>query len=430
MAFWVFVAALLLGGVTVLADEYRGLAATATAHLRLGAVWLAFVAASVWLILLFDPLRSMRRHPAVLAGAAALGGSAANAMAIYGNAFTRQKLGTLTALSTASHDRIQAIVAAPVVEESAKALCAGVILVLGAPALNRIAHALMIGMFTGFGFLLMENLNLATISGLGDPDSHAHGIGVSMAYRLPTVVSSHWCYTGLTAVAVLLLSPRFAGRRSWTRRCRLATSALLVLTALGMHALWNLTLPGMGLLAADGVKIGADGVVLVTAALALLRHERCWLTRQIAARGEADLIEFGPAVLDSLPTWRMRRALRGRVRRENGWAAARSVRARQREALDAIQAGTAAQCCVEIGYEIAPAFQRKGLGTAAGRALVQKAFDSGEVDTVIAETATADNESAKLLTRVGFSRDLQVPGPHEGLVWQWELSRPRPAARD
>jgi ribosomal-protein-alanine N-acetyltransferase len=48
---------------------------------------------------------------------------------------------------------------------------------------------------------------------------------------------------------------------------------------------------------------------------------------------------------------------------------------------------------VEIGYEIGPAFQRHGLGTAAVSALVGHARDTGAVDTVIARGVFPLNES-------------------------------------
>ena len=41
---------------------------------------------------------------------------------------------------------------------------------------------------------------------------------------------------------------------------------------------------------------------------------------------------------------------------------------------------------VEIGYEVAPEFRGRGFGTAAARALVERAVASGEVDHVVAHT--------------------------------------------
>ncbi|HEY5845070.1 MAG TPA: PrsW family glutamic-type intramembrane protease [Mycobacterium sp.] len=340
-AFWVFVVLLLFGGTAVLADEYHGFAVTATAHLTLLPVWLLFAAASVRLILLFDPFRSMRRHWTILIAAAALGATWANAMAIYGNARAGRWFGQVLGLTPSAEARWQAAFVAPLVEEVAKAVCVAVVLALSAPVLNRIAHAMMIGMFTGFGFLMAENLNLATISGLDDPHSSRHGIVQSMSYRLPTILSSHWCYTGLTAVALLLLMPWFAERANWSRRRRLGTASALVIAALLMHGLWNLPQPEwMGLAVADAAKIAVNTVILLTATLPLLRVERRRVRSEVSAQRRVALAGFDQAVLDSLPTYRQRSALRLRGLRESGLSATHSVRGAQCRALDTIQAGT------------------------------------------------------------------------------------------
>jgi ribosomal-protein-alanine N-acetyltransferase len=78
---------------------------------------------------------------------------------------------------------------------------------------------------------------------------------------------------------------------------------------------------------------------------------------------------------------------------------------------------------VEIGYEIAPAFQKRGLGTAAVNALVERARDAGAVDTMIAQTVMdGKNPSIKLLRRLGFTNTGIAGGPGSGeFAWQWEL---------
>jgi ribosomal-protein-alanine N-acetyltransferase len=79
--------------------------------------------------------------------------------------------------------------------------------------------------------------------------------------------------------------------------------------------------------------------------------------------------------------------------------------------------------CVEIGYEIAPAFREHGLGAAAASALVERARESELVDTVIARTAQQlKNPSVRLLKHLGFTNT----GPADGFdpgesVWQWQL---------
>ena len=239
-------------------------------------MWLLFAAATVRLILLFDPFRSMRRHWSVLTAAAALGATAANAVAIYGNARAGRWLGELLGSVPADPGPTARRPSSPhCSRRSPRRSAWRWYWRLSAPVLNRIAHALMIGMFTGFGFLMAENLNLTTISGLNDTHSYGHGIEQSMTYRLPTIVSSHWCYTGLTAVALLLLMPWFAERANWSRRRRLGTASALVIAALLMHGLWNLPQPGwLGLAVANAAKIAVNTAILLTATLLLLRVER------------------------------------------------------------------------------------------------------------------------------------------------------------
>ena len=86
---------------------------------------------------------------------------------------------------------------------------------------------------------------------------------------------------------------------------------------------------------------------------------------------------------------------------------------------------------VEVGYEIAPAFRRQGWGTAAVAALVELAFDSGAVDTVIAQTTTdIADPSAKLLQRLGFCDFGSVPDPYDPsqFVRQWQRDKPKSEA--
>src|SRR5688572_25012542 len=62
-----------------------------------------------------------------------------------------------------------------------------------------------------------------------------------------------------------------------------------------------------------------------------------------------------------------------------------------------------AERTVEIGYEVAPEFRGRGYGTAAARALVERAVDSGEIDHVIAHTLPGPNPSTGVLVSLGFA---------------------------
>ncbi len=74
---------------------------------------------------------------------------------------------------------------------------------------------------------------------------------------------------------------------------------------------------------------------------------------------------------------------------------------------------------VEIGYEVAPEFRGQGWGTAAARALVERAVASGEVDHVIAHTLPGPNASTGVLVSLGFEHVDDQEDPEVGPVWEW-----------
>jgi RimJ/RimL family protein N-acetyltransferase len=78
---------------------------------------------------------------------------------------------------------------------------------------------------------------------------------------------------------------------------------------------------------------------------------------------------------------------------------------------------------VEIGYEVAPEFRGHGFGTAAARALVERALASGEVDHVIAHTLPGPNASTGVLVSLGFEHVADQEDPEVGAVWEWRWSR-------
>jgi ribosomal-protein-alanine N-acetyltransferase len=81
---------------------------------------------------------------------------------------------------------------------------------------------------------------------------------------------------------------------------------------------------------------------------------------------------------------------------------------------------------VEIGYEVAPEFRGRGFGSAAARALVERAVASGEVDHVVAHTLPGPNPSTGVLVSLGFAHTADQDDPEVGPVWQWRWTRPLP----
>ena len=79
---------------------------------------------------------------------------------------------------------------------------------------------------------------------------------------------------------------------------------------------------------------------------------------------------------------------------------------------------------VEIGYEIAPAVRGQGRGTAAARALVDRAVASGEVDHVLAHALPGPNPSTGVLESLGFEHTDNQEDSEAGVVWEWRWTRP------
>jgi [ribosomal protein S5]-alanine N-acetyltransferase len=78
---------------------------------------------------------------------------------------------------------------------------------------------------------------------------------------------------------------------------------------------------------------------------------------------------------------------------------------------------------VEIGYEVAPEWRGRRFGTAAARALVERAVAGGEVDHVIAHTLPGPNPSTGVLVSLGFEHVADQEDPEVGTVWEWRWSR-------
>ena len=78
---------------------------------------------------------------------------------------------------------------------------------------------------------------------------------------------------------------------------------------------------------------------------------------------------------------------------------------------------------VEIGYAIAPAYRGKGLATEAARGLIDFAFSNSSVRTIQAHTLAQENESVRVLRKVGMEFIKELNDPEDGDIWQWRLRR-------
>jgi RimJ/RimL family protein N-acetyltransferase len=78
---------------------------------------------------------------------------------------------------------------------------------------------------------------------------------------------------------------------------------------------------------------------------------------------------------------------------------------------------------VEIGYAMAPAYRGKGLATEATQGLIDFAFSNPQIQTIQAHTLAEENESVRVLRKVGMTFVKELNDPEDGDIWQWQLKR-------
>jgi len=78
---------------------------------------------------------------------------------------------------------------------------------------------------------------------------------------------------------------------------------------------------------------------------------------------------------------------------------------------------------VEVGYAVAPAYRGKGLATEAAQGLVEFAFSHPQIQTIQAHTLAEENESVRVLRKVGMTFVKELNDPEDGDIWQWQLKR-------
>ncbi len=77
---------------------------------------------------------------------------------------------------------------------------------------------------------------------------------------------------------------------------------------------------------------------------------------------------------------------------------------------------------VEIGYAVAPEYRGKGLATEAAKGLINFAFTHSQIKRVQAHTLAEENESTKVLRKVGMTFVKEMHDDEDGDIWQWQLS--------
>ena len=78
---------------------------------------------------------------------------------------------------------------------------------------------------------------------------------------------------------------------------------------------------------------------------------------------------------------------------------------------------------VELGYAVAPAWEGRGVATAAVRELLGEAFATPRVHVVIAHTRAAPGASIRVLEKAGFGPAGEHCDGRVGDVWRFRLGR-------
>ncbi len=78
---------------------------------------------------------------------------------------------------------------------------------------------------------------------------------------------------------------------------------------------------------------------------------------------------------------------------------------------------------VEIGYEVSYAYRNKGYATEIVKLLIEIAFKSIKVNSIIAHTRDVNNPSVSILKKCGFSYVKEFLDEEDSKLWQWKISK-------
>ena len=315
LAFWVY-CALVVAGAYVLSGQISIAAAAFSGALISGIIAFGLLAvAYLWFIHYEDRYTSV---PGDLAAAGFVWGfvAATGAFALNANgAFTSLYAKTFGASFAFDWG---AALAAPIDEELAKG--AGVLLLLTlAPMLIRSPFdGLIVGAFVGLGFQISEDISYAWIGAA----NAFNDVGVAwstIVVRSLASIPSHWMYTAIFGAGLIW----FLGRPDFPARRGLG--ALLMLTAIVMHGLWDASAALAGNSVFGWIVPLAVASVLIAVFVwiydATAPIEREWMREVMAPEVELGVIT--PAELDALAGTRS--TLRRYIRTQPSPRTARNV---------------------------------------------------------------------------------------------------------
>ncbi|WP_030161390.1 PrsW family intramembrane metalloprotease [Glycomyces sp. NRRL B-16210] len=324
-AYWLFVACLVYGLLElgrVLSPDYGDIATALWASIAINAV-LAIVFLTILARLdLFE-----REPPTVRAAAVCWGGLAAVAFSMVSNNAALVVLAELTDTQWARTWGPSII--GPLNEEWFKAMGVVMLVLIVREHFDRSIDGLIYGALIGLGFQVVENLTYAINFAVLNPNSDLSGaLSVTFTRVLVAGPWSHTLYTGAAGLGIAFFVTQT--RRSLSTRAGVAIG--LFGLALGMHALWNLPVPG-GLTPALAIPLTyGKGLIILGLFFVLYnsaaRAEWHWFVTTMSDEDEAVITTED---LTEMRTLRTRRKARKCAAKRWGKPAATLLRKLQRE---------------------------------------------------------------------------------------------------
>lgn len=310
---WVFLVGTILGALVLardlpdrIAPSWRGVAA---------ALPVIIVAAALVAVIIVVLDRSHAQVRSAWGLAFLWGAVGACGIALQINGFASDAV--LDVLDDPGATTWSAALIGPLDEETIKGAGVALLLVMYRDRLHRPLQVFAVGAFAGLGFQVVENISYAATFALRDAQSDVAGALTVSILRALFGFQSHWVYTGLFAVGLILL------------RSRSVFGVVGIALAYLLHFWWNAPSgenPGVILLLIL-LKCLVTVSVLAGVWVWMVFDQRRWLSSAIASPEAAQLAP--PQELASLPTRTLRRNAQQYMRFYYGPAVADVTRQRQ-----------------------------------------------------------------------------------------------------
>ncbi|WP_051158800.1 PrsW family intramembrane metalloprotease [Tsukamurella sp. 1534] len=320
VSMWVFVVGVVLGGIVVGRDMLPRFADAGGAVAV--AVPIIGVAAALVAVIIAALDRSRLHVPAAWALAFAWGAVGACGLALEINGIASDAVNDVLDDPGATH--WGAALIGPLDEEAVKGVGIALLLVVYRDRIRRPLQGFALGAFAGLGFQVVENVSYAVTFALRDAQSDVTGALTVSILRALFGFQSHWVYSGLFGLGLILLS-----RAHVRARNRIALGAAAVALAFVLHFFWNAPSgenPIVTVLLLM-VKCGLTLAILAGAWTWMLFEQRRWLAW---AAHTPEGMRLAPAAeLATLPTRALRRNAERYIAYYYGPATAEVARERQ-----------------------------------------------------------------------------------------------------